>query len=105
MNWSGGSKKQLRPSDRGPKADLYTLIGMEGDNSVVKIGFATKVNDRRSTLQTSSDRELKVLLSIKGTRDKEKEVHQRFAADHIRGEWFRRTEAIENFITANAQQA
>lgn len=97
--------KETAPSKRPrAKSGFVYVIGMEGDNSVVKIGFATKVDDRRSTLQTSSHRELTVLLSIKGTRDKEKELHRRFAADHIRGEWFHRTRAVEDFIVANTQQ-
>jgi hypothetical protein len=41
---------------------------------------------------------LKVLAVIGGTRAKEKELHRKFAADQIRGEWFRRTQAIEAFI-------
>ncbi len=92
-------KDTVPPKRPRAKSGFVYVIGMEGDNSAVKIGFATKVDDRRSTLQTSSHRELKVILSIKGTRDREKDLHQRFAADHIRGEWFRRTEAIEKFIT------
>ncbi|TKV73681.1 GIY-YIG nuclease family protein [Bradyrhizobium elkanii] len=69
------------------------VIGMEEDATAVKIGFATDVDDRRSMLQTSSHRTLKVLAFIKGTPAKEKELHRKFAADHIRGEWFRKTQA------------
>jgi hypothetical protein len=81
-----------------PKSGFVYIIGLEGDNSAVKIGFASKLEDRVSMLQTSSHHALKILSAIKGTAKVEKELHRKFAADHIRGEWFRRTEAIEAFI-------
>jgi hypothetical protein len=78
------------------------LIGMEEDATAVKIGFATDVDDRRSTLQTSSHYTLKILAVIVGTQATEKELHCKFASDRIRGEWFRRSEAVEAFIVASA---
>jgi hypothetical protein len=42
----------------------------------VKIGFATDVDDRLSTLQTSSHRTLKVLATIKGTIAMEKKLQR-----------------------------
>ncbi len=87
-----------------PKAKIgfVYVIGMDGDPTAVKIGFATKLEDRLSTLQTSSRHTLKILAVAKCTAKTEKDLHHKFAADHIRGEWFRRTEAIEAFIVANA---
>jgi Meiotically Up-regulated Gene 113 (MUG113) protein len=84
-----------------PKRGFVYVIGMVEDATAVKIGFATDVDDRRSTLQTSSHHTLKVLAVVRGTRAMEKELHCRFASDHIRGEWFRRSEAVEAFIAAN----
>jgi hypothetical protein len=60
--------------------------------------FASNVDDRLSTLQTSSYRTLKVLATIKGTIAMERKLHRDFADDHIRGEWVRRSEAIESFV-------
>lgn len=93
------------PKPPRPKKGVVYFIGMEGDKSAVKIGFASKLEDRVATLQTSSHHELKVLAAIKGTAKFEKELHRKFAADHIRGEWFRRTEAIEAFIAASTDCA
>jgi hypothetical protein len=90
-------------SSRSKRGFIY-FIGMEDDSSAVKIGFAGNVNARLSTLQTSSHQRLKVLIVIKGTLAKERELHRRFTSDHIRGEWFRRTEVIEEFIAANTEQ-
>ena len=58
--------------------------------------------DRLAALQTSSHHTLKVLATIKATTKLERELHSKFAAAHIRGEWFRRTEAIEAFIASSA---
>ena len=90
------SPKQKRLHNR---SGVVYFIGMEGDNSAVKIGFASKIEDRLSSLQTSSHHTLKVLATIKATTKLEKELHHKFAADRIRGEWFRRTQALETFIT------
>lgn len=60
------------PKPPRAKSGFVYVIGMEGDTTAVKIGFATNVDDRRSTLQTSSHHTLKVLASIKGTRAREK---------------------------------
>lgn len=93
------SAKPKRPHNR---SGVVYFIGMESDNSAVKIGFASKIEDRLSSLQTSSRHALKVLATIKATAKFEKELHHKFAADRIRGEWFRRTEAIEIFIAENS---
>jgi hypothetical protein len=90
------------PKPKRPTRGYVYFIGMEGDTTAVKIGFATNVDDRRSTLQTSSHHTLKVLAVIKGTLDKEKELHRKFASDHIRGEWFRRSDALAAFIVQNS---
>jgi hypothetical protein len=93
------------PKPKRPKHGFVYMIGMDEDATAVKIGFATDVDDRRSTLQTSSHHSLKILAVIKGTQAKEKELHRKFAVDHIRGEWFRRSEAIEAFIVEIEQRA
>lgn len=92
------------PKPPRPKKGVVYFIGMESDKSAVEIGFASKIEDRLSSLQTSSHHKLKVLAAINGTAKLEKELHRKFAGDHIRGEWFGRTEAIEAFIAANANR-
>lgn len=90
-------RKQARP-----KRGFVYVIGFEADSTAVKIGFASDVEDRRCTLQTSSHRVLKVLAVINGTIATEKGLHREFAADHIRGEWFRLSPQIEVFIAQNS---
>lgn len=96
--------KTAPPKKPRPKNGFVYVIGMETDKTVVKIGFATNVDDRRSTLQTSSHHALKILLAVKGTVASEKDLHRKFAADHIRGEWFRLSPQIEEFVAQNTQR-
>ncbi len=85
-----------------PKSGFVYVIGTDGDPTAVKIGFALNVEKRLSELQVSSHHTLKILATIKGTMATEKETHVRFAADYIRGEWFRRSAQIEAFISKNS---
>jgi hypothetical protein len=84
-----------------PTAGFVYVIGMEDDPTAVKIGFAVDVEQRLMQLQISSHHTLKVLALTKGTMATEKETHCRFATDYIRGEWFRRSAQIEEFISKN----
>jgi hypothetical protein len=95
---------QTRPTKPAQAGFVY-VIGIEGDPTAVKIGFACRVADRLSALQTSSHHTLNVLVAFKATRAREKELHRKFAAERIRGEWFRRGEAIDNFIAECAATA
>ncbi len=60
-------------------------------NGFIKIGFSKNPKFREKTLQ-SEEPEIELLASIEGTIDLEKELHARFSAYRIRGEWFRLSE-------------
>lgn len=55
----------------------------------VKIGVATKVNGRISTIQSGSPAKIELLACIPGGVEMERKMHMRFAKLRIRGEWFR----------------
>jgi hypothetical protein len=56
----------------------------------LKIGFTNRsVYDRLAALQTGSPTRLVLLGYIPGTFESEQNTHARFAAERIRGEWFR----------------
>lgn len=86
------------PKKPRAKNGFVYVIGPEENATVVKIGFATNIKDRLATLQTSTHYTLKVIAVFKATIEKEKEIHRLFASDHIRGEWFNRSEAIDAFV-------
>jgi hypothetical protein len=72
------------------------FIGCEGN---VKIGIANSIEGRLKTLATGHYNELTLLAVVKdapGTL--EYELHQRFAAHRLRGEWFRLVPEIQAYI-------
>lgn len=60
----------------------------------VKIGTSNNPAKRLAELQTASPEPLELLGTIFGDSEKEEELHQRFSAKRIRGEWFRADEAM-----------
>ncbi len=67
---------------------------------LIKIGFATDVRGRLSTLQTSSPDRLTLIGAIydKDALAIEAELHSRFRGDRAHGEWFRPSDALVAFI-------
>lgn len=80
------------------KSGFVYFITQAEHPAAVKIGFAVDVNDRLGTLQTSSHVDLTILASFPGTVATEKQLHRKFADDRLRGEWFRMSEPIRQFI-------
>jgi hypothetical protein len=64
----------------------------------IKIGTAQCAASRLSNLQTASPRELRLFATVPGGRDVEAEMHERFAAERVRGEWFEPSERLLAFI-------
>jgi hypothetical protein len=60
-----------------------------GDDGPVKIGLTRDVRRRLETLQISSPTRLRLLALFEGSRELECELHRRFAAARIKGEWFK----------------
>lgn len=74
---------------------LIYFIGMEGH---IKIGRADDWKKRFSAIQTGSPFKCTILLVLKATRAREKELHGLFADHHVRGEWFRDGAEIQSYI-------
>ena len=66
----------------------------------VKIGFTKDLDRRLVQLQNFFPDPLEVLLSMPGSILMEQELHRRFAADRLRGEWFLCSPAIRAFTEA-----
>lgn len=54
----------------------------------LKIGIASNVSKRLSSLQTGQPDKMELLGTIPGGRDVEQKLHARFVSLHHRGEWF-----------------
>ena len=77
-------------------AVYFIQHGKGGD---IKIGTTTSnPHVRMARLQTGTPIELKLLVAAPGGPSEEQAMHQRFAALHVRGEWFRAEASLLGFI-------
>ncbi len=67
-------------------------------NEFVKIGWAYDPMKRRNLLQRGSPYILELIGTIDAVQTQEAAVHRHFAADRVRGEWFRMTPELAAFI-------
>ncbi len=71
---------------------------IQDEDGYIKIGFALNVHDRLKSLQTGSRQELRLLASIAGSVQSEHDLHRQFSADRERGEWFRPSSDLLEYI-------
>lgn len=74
----------------------------EEDEGNVKIGTTEKhPSSRRAACQTGNPKKLEIIARVEAWGEfEEGRLHARFAAAHIRGEWFRPTKELMQFISA-----
>jgi len=83
------SRAKLRP----PSQVYFIQCG-----EAVKIGRSVKPFERVASLSTSNHQALELLATTPGSSAEEKALHKKFAAYHIKGEWFRYSAEIAKFI-------
>jgi hypothetical protein len=83
-------------------ACVYFVQGCR--SGLVKIGRATNFRGRLSAIRSQSSEPIRVLGIIETDLPaaEERQLHARFAAERARGEWFRPTPAMLNFIRQKA---
>ena len=67
----------------------------------IKIGYTTYPETYKArfiTLQISNPHKLSMLGTMPGDLEDEQVLHERFANNHIRGEWFKPSESLLEFI-------
>lgn len=80
----------------GRQCVYFVQAGLSGP---IKIGIAVDLRLRLSDLQCSNHEALYVVAIIRDAgRDDEQALHARFRTDWIRGEWFRRSDALVAFV-------
>lgn len=67
---------------------MPVYFAQAGEAGPVKIGYARDPLKRVALLQTASAEPMQLIRVIAGRRADEAAAHLRFAAQHIRGEWF-----------------
>lgn len=74
------------------------MIYFIGHTDYIKIGYTNDISSRLKALQVGSPIELKMIGLIDGDMEYELFIHNKFNHLKIRGEWFKYTKEIENFI-------
>jgi hypothetical protein len=80
---------------------IYFVEALGAD--AIKIGYTRGLADgtphsRVSAIQTNCPLKLKLLATTPGSYDYERELHSRFTDDWIRGDWFRASPALREFV-------
>lgn len=81
------------------KGDTFIYFLRAGE--FVKIGHSTRWKMRIEQMQTGSPHTIVPLLVLIAKPGLERKLHNRFRADHFRGEWFHVGPAIRAFIKEN----
>jgi hypothetical protein len=88
------AERDREESRKGPMGFVY-FIETE-DAQSIKIGFSTSVIRRMSQLGTLMP--FRLIGYFPGTRETERWLHTKFAADWQTGEWFRASDELRQFI-------
>ncbi len=77
------------------------------DDGAVKIGWSSDIVRRVTELRRDTRSDVQLLACYPGAKPDELALHARFATDRIEdgGEWFRRSEAIDDFLRNLARAA
>jgi hypothetical protein len=73
-----------------------------GENGPIKIGTTCSIHDRIEFLQTASWERLRALCVFPAARREEKHIHNLFAENRIRGEWFLPVPEIFAYIASRS---
>ncbi len=87
-------------AQRDAETPVYFVEGA----GLIKIGFAVSPEGRFMTMLTSCPIPLTLLASMPRGPTLENALHRRFAADRSHGEWFRRSQALDEVIAAAPTQ-
>ena len=90
--------------DDGRSSVVY-FIQSGGDSGKIKIGVSRGVRSRLAALQTSSGEPLRLLATVPGDRELERELHRKFAAHRRSGEWFDAAPPLLSFIRTLSEVA
>lgn len=100
----GSPKNYTRPeiAEAMPRYWVYFIAARK--SLLVKIGYAADPWKRLSNMNTGSPEKLVMygLIETYLPVTLERELHERFAADRADGEWFRWSEAMDEYVTKYA---
>ena len=80
------------------KSDTFVYFIAVTNGAAIKIGWAEDVSARLADLQVGNHEQLFVVAALNGSRLTERLIHKCFDGSKIRGEWYKPTEDILEFI-------
>lgn len=81
--------------DRGVKIVYFVQVETDGP---IKIGFTVDMAGRFGALQTSSPHALRLLGTVPGDEERERQIHEEFEHLRMQGEWFKPAPELLDFI-------
>lgn len=87
---------KVKAADRGERDEGYVYFIKSGGR--VKIGWASDPERRMAELAVGNPRNMQTLGVLAGTQGDERDLHHRFTAFRVRGEWFELAPEIKKFI-------
>lgn len=92
-------KKKAKPATNRPDlAGQYVYFARGTTTKLIKIGHSQNPSQRAVEMQTGSGEELKIILTLPGTRRDERKMHVQFRVHRERGEWFREEGRLHAFL-------
>lgn len=78
--------------------ELNNVYFIEATSGRIKIGVAGSVKQRMVSIQNAHDGRLKLMASMPGGYEMERQLHRRFASARVSGEWFEPTPELLAYI-------
>lgn len=86
-----------RPKWDGP---MHIYFLQKGEDGPIKIGRSRNPERRCTNLQVYNPDPLHLIKAAPATAELEQELHKKFCANHVRGEWFTPTPELLSYIAA-----
>jgi hypothetical protein len=67
-------------------------------HQAIKVGYASDIGSRISTIQISTPEKLSLMFTFEGGKELEEYFHERLKPFHIRGEWFEYNNFVKDFL-------
>lgn len=77
---------------------MIYFIGEKHSDKPIKIGFTNNINQRLSSLRTSTYEDIYVLAILEGGLSQEAKIHKELESSRVSREWFERISVIEFII-------
>ena len=83
------SREEWRPNSGAPVPDREPLVYFIRCGDAVKIGYTKDIDRRLAHIRMLNPNRVEVLAMMAGAVQLERDLHTRFSAQRVHGEWFR----------------